>query len=332
MEAELKARDIPYRILTYTHDIRSKNPVKNLLKRFVNSIATLRIQRFLKKENIDIVHNNSFLVRVGMEAAYKACVPYICHNREMVWEGLHVHLLSMKRQYFLLRNSACAIEISNTVHEYYRKLVPDAKYCVLSDGIRKERYYQEHKELLQGKTIELLLAGRIEPAKGQLIAVKAIESLRDRIPKMLHLTIAGSFSDKAYYETIKTYIATKKLNNISLIDFSDLHNLRRDSDIVLVCSVAEGLGRVTVEGMLAGCLVIGAASGATKELISHENTGLLFETDNTADLAEKIACAVLSPEETNRIAKNGQNWAVSNFDIEEYCSALTSIYRKITTL
>lgn len=329
LEDELKARNVPYKLIWYAHDIRSNNPVKNLAKRIVNRIATLRIRRFLKAENVDLVHNNSFLVRVGMEAAYRARIPYICHNREMVWEGLHVRLLSQKRQYFLLQNSACAIEISNAVHEYYSRLVPDATYRVLSDGICKERYSLDRGAILQGETVELLMAGRIEPPKGQLIAIKAIELLNGRTTEKLHLTIVGSVGDPSYLKAVQDYIAEKSLSNISLLSFSDLEQMRRNCDIVLVCSVAEGLGRVTVEGMLAGCLVVGAASGATTELITHNETGLLFETDNPADLADKIALALSSPKAMNAIAQNGRRWADAHFDISEYCTELVSIYNEI---
>ncbi len=40
--------------------------------------------------------------------------------------------------------------------------------------------------------------------------------------------------------------------------------------------------------MYAGCPVIGSMSGGIPNIISHEDTGLLFRMDDEADLSEKL--------------------------------------------
>lgn len=329
---ELKKLGVPYRYIPYVHDIRNNNPIKNLIKRAVNRLAIWRVKRFFKKEHFDLVHNNSYLVRIGMDAAYQVKIPYICHIREMVWEGFHARLLSPKRQEFLLRNSRCAIAISDAVLQKYRPIAPNTNFRVLKDGIDINRYYHVHREILQDTTIRLLLAGRIEPTKGQLVAIQAIEQLNNKKGVDYHLTIVGNVGNPRYYSAIREYAESKNLSSlIKFIDFTDLNDLRQKSDIALVCSAAEGLGRVTVEGMLTGCLVIGAASGATPELITNGETGLLFEPENSVDLATKIHYATTHPAEMNTIAKQGQSYAKNNFDITAYCARLINIYHEILT-
>ncbi len=44
----------------------------------------------------------------------------------------------------------------------------------------------------------------------------------------------------------------------------------------LMCSENEGLGRVSIEAMFYGCLVIGRNSGGTKDFVFDGKTGLLF--------------------------------------------------------
>ena len=51
-------------------------------------------------------------------------------------------------------------------------------------------------------------------------------------------------------------------------------------DIALVASCSEAFGRVTVEAMLAGMLVIGADVAGTSELICDGVNGILYEDDN----------------------------------------------------
>lgn len=63
-------------------------------------------------------------------------------------------------------------------------------------------------------------------------------------------------------------------------------------DINLVCSRSEGLGRITIESMLAGCLTISAAAGATCEIIKDKDNGLLYQCGNFKVLANKIEWAI----------------------------------------
>ena len=48
-------------------------------------------------------------------------------------------------------------------------------------------------------------------------------------------------------------------------------------------------GRVTVEAMMNDCVVIGRNSGGTSELIEHEETGFLFDSNSELEaLMEKV--------------------------------------------
>ena len=51
-------------------------------------------------------------------------------------------------------------------------------------------------------------------------------------------------------------------------------------------------GRVTVESMLGKCLVVGAASGATTELIQDGVNGILYQPDDEADFCKKLTACI----------------------------------------
>lgn len=64
--------------------------------------------------------------------------------------------------------------------------------------------------------------------------------------------------------------------------------IRKNVDIEIVSSKQEAFGKITVEAMMGQIPVIGSNSGGTKELIKHNQNGLLFESGNADDLAKKI--------------------------------------------
>ena len=59
-------------------------------------------------------------------------------------------------------------------------------------------------------------------------------------------------------------------------------------DWTILPSDSETFGMVTIESMACGIPVLGSKAGGTMELIENEKTGLLFDTKNSMDLAEKI--------------------------------------------
>jgi glycosyltransferase involved in cell wall biosynthesis len=98
-------------------------------------------------------------------------------------------------------------------------------------------------------------------------------------------------------------------------------------DVVLVCANNEALGRATIEAMLFGKCVIGKRSGATPELINHNQNGLLYDT--VAELARYIDLLYRNPALMNKIAAKAQRSAVTNFSSGK---SIRNIYNEFVRL
>lgn len=331
LEEELNKLGIRYKIISYFPEVKNKrNFIINLMKRFANRITLPKIIKFYKEEGFDLIHNNSFLSGVGMEAAYKADIPYICHLRDFVWEDHKIKLLNEKKQYFYLSHANAAIAISNIIREKFQPMAEKTHFETIYDGIDISKYLNKNKKILYDKKVNLILAGRIAPGKGQLEAIKSMEELAGRKITNVRLQIIGGVGDESYASEIKNYVTSHKLDNVEFIEFTnDLYGLRAECDIGLVCSSAEAMGRVTLENMLTGCLTIGADAGATKELIRDGVTGLLYEQGNYTDLANKIIYAIENREVIREIAIKGQEYAVREFNSENYNDKLYELYQLV---
>ena len=91
----------------------------------------------------------------------------------------------------------------------------------------------------------------------------------------------------------------------------------------------EAYGRVTIEGQLSGCLVIGVNSGGTLELIKDGETGYLYEGGSPEALAERIKRAVRDPAESQRIARRGQEYALRTYTKERHLREILDIYEEV---
>lgn len=331
LETELNRLGIRYKIIPYSTSVMEQGkPHINLAKKLKTYLAVPKIAKFMKEEKFDLVHSNSMLVRSGMEAAYRSKIPYICHLRDFIWEDHRMKLIDEDRQYELLKNANAIITISKAVENKFAPLVGKTPVKTVYDGIEISNYLIEDKDIFGKEGVNLLLAGRIAPGKGQIEAIKAVRELSRRGIKDVKLRIVGSVGDESYDRKIREYIDKHNISQVEMISFTnDMSELQRQCDIGLVCSSAEALGRVTVESMLSGCLTIGARAGATTELIKEGETGLLYESGNYKDLADKIVYALAHVEEMRKIAKNGQEYAVKHFDNREYNQKILEIYREV---
>ena len=101
-----------------------------------------------------------------------------------------------------------------------------------------------------------------------------------------------------------------------------------ETDIAFMCSRGEAFGRVTIEAMAAGTIVIGSDEGATPELINCDK--LLYECRNSLSLAEKIRWLILNPDDARKLAYDCQNMVLSGrYSIERNVNELCNLYKNM---
>lgn len=333
MADELKKRGIFFKVIPYAPGTDSDNFIKNAGKAFLNSripyrVALNRIKAFYIENGIELVHNNSYLVGIGMHAALELHIPYICHIREFVWEGFHRRFFHAKLQRQLLDRADYRIAISEAVRKRYAQDT-DQEIYVLNDGIKKDVYQLPLRRVLEGDKIVILIAGRIGAQKGQFEAVKAVELLSKKSKKPIELLIVGGVGDKNYFKELRDYIREKKLGFVKFVGFSDnLREMRRQCDIGLSCSRSEALGRVTIENMLSSLLVVSSDDTVAKELISDQVNGRLYRMGDSENLAGVLAEVVADSESANKLVENAY-YDAERFDHRIYAQKVFAIYRKL---
>jgi len=99
--------------------------------------------------------------------------------------------------------------------------------------------------------------------------------------------------------------------------------------IFVLPSRSEAMGRVLVEAMAAGKPRIGSNVDGIPTVIENGVDGLLFESENIDDLAEKLDILMNSSEIRKKLGKNGEERARTDFTIEKYCNNLEKYYLEV---
>lgn len=331
--SELEKRGVRYQIVPYARATNSADVVKNVGKKLMNNdvlnfLSVKAIEHVLKKEKIDIVHNNSYLSGAGMEAARNLGIPYICHLRDFIWEDHHKTFINKTLMSELLYDADKVIAVSESVKQKFAD-ISRKEIEVIHDGIKISEYQLPEREILRGNQINIVLVGRVAPGKGQMDAIRAVRIVSNNVDIPVFLHICGSIRDKRYFDRMRDYIETHKIGYVTIHNFTNnLPQIRGISDIGLTCSTSEALGRVTIENMLSSMLVIGADTYGTTEIIRDGENGLLYPSGDYHALAEVLLNSIRDPEKSNKMRAAGYSEA-SSYDNQEYACRIADIYRTI---
>ena len=335
MEEYLLQKGIPCKVILYFTSVKQKNKLKQLVKAVINWIAVKRIKKYLLENKIDILHNNSLPTIVGMQAAAECHIPFICHVREYMKDGLGMEFISERKAENLISGAAAVIYISDYIKNCYREHKNKNSFVVY-DGIRAENYL-DSREILRGDKTNVIMVGVINPQKGQLEAVSAVKELVESGEKNVRLFIVGTDGrwngSSEYAENVHRFVEKNGLNEYvrftgEINGLKELAEIRKKADITLVCSKAEGLGRTTVEGMLAGTLVLAANLGATPEIIENGINGVLFDPGE-GEISRRILQISREREAYRALAERGREDAADRFSCDRYAKTISNIYRKV---
>jgi len=280
----------------------------------LNSIAVLKIAHQIKKERIQIVCSNSTGVDVGARAAKMAGIPHIYYAREFMDEGLNCEYRNKRRMKSLFENSNCLVCISKKIEKYYKEKYCIRKtYCFYNGFIIQDYVVKEREILPDDKPMKFVQVGTFSDNKGTMETIDLLFHLFRNGVKEWKMEFVGRGSE-SYIKKMKNRIDEYNLaDKIVISGFClDIKQKLIDKDILIMNSKAEGFGRVTVEGMLAGCLVIGKFSGGTKEILDNEINGLTFM--NKEDFFEQIQRVKLNKERYRKLAEKGREEAILRFD------------------
>ncbi|MGM0609126.1 MAG: glycosyltransferase, partial [Candidatus Muiribacteriota bacterium] len=188
-------------------------------------------------------------------------------------------------QKLVFKYSDFAFPVSQEVAEVLKKHGYKKNYCVLPLGTDIDKFKAERNYQSAPEKIKVGFAGRFEKVKGIHILLKAIKMKEFRNVEFL-LAGKGSLEEEITKET-KNYSNIKIINNLSHEKMPDFY---KNIDILIVPSLTaknwkEQFGRVVVEGMAAGCIVITSDSGEPKNLLNDNR--FVYTENSHHDLTEK---------------------------------------------
>ncbi len=264
----------------------SLGQVKRILK---NKIYARELTKILKAEHVDLVHINTSYSCFGAFAAKRAGIPYVWHIREFLEEDQGNRFYFPRYSHRLMSRASLVIAISNSIYEKYSKVITKEKIKVIYNGIDTEQFYMPGRHIFKDSRITLCYVGGLSELKGTDDLIEACRLLNARGYKDSYRLLIAGRGNEAYEAQLRDRINQYELDNIEMLGFrTDVPQVMEQADVSIVTSRCEAFGRVTVEAMLTGNLVLGADSAGTKELLQDGKLGVLYECGNPESIKEQV--------------------------------------------
>ena len=164
--------------------------------------------------------------------------------------------------------------------------------------------------------------------KGHELLIDAFHKIKDEYDN-LHLVFIG---DGPHLNPIVTKIRRLNLQNkIHLLGHcEDVWNKIRALDILTLASTQnEAIPQALIQGMHAEIPIIGSDTGGIPELISNEDTGLLFKSGNTDDLVSCIRRLLSDSILSEKISSNAAKYIRINYDWDKTGNFLLNKFNEI---
>ena len=170
------------------------------------------------------------------------------------------------------------------------------------------------------------VVARVELYKGHDIILRAAQILRSRGRDALFL-IAGTGSFEQGAKRLAKSLGVEDC--VKFLGFvEDIPSLMGALDVQVNASRVEACSMSLIEGMSLGIPAIASDIGGNPMLIRSGKNGLLFESENAGDLADKIELMMSSPELREAFSKNARAIYESEYTGERTARETENVYRK----
>ena len=334
----LREADIPFHRLSGLMRIRgTPNPLAHLdwFAGLWDSVG--RLTSIIKRENMEIVHQNDVTHIQGAIAGRLA-------GRKVVWHinGMTYPLVFKSFKPLLYFMPHMVVASSQAIGSEYlgrkgdlfarpfRVLYPPVD-CPDVEEPGDEIALREEFGIPSSSPL-IGMVGNVYPTKGHVYFIRAAAVIKEQYPDARFLIVGQRFETRKQYSA-ELDIEAERLGLSEALIYTgfrhDMNNVLTALDILVHPSLSESFGMALAEGLAAGKPVIASDVGGVREVVLHNETGILVPPADSEAIAKAVMSLLGDPEYANSLGTKGKERVRQLFSTERCASEHEKVYRQV---
>lgn len=336
-------------LIRYNHDDHFVNldiPIFSLEKQDgINFGIIPKLVKILKENNIQVIHSHNWVTLFhAVIAAKMANIPVIIHGEhgietKNIEDSWRRYLVKKVLYYLCDHLIGISEEIKKTLIKNYR--IPSKKVTVVHNGVEiyksnqnrnkvkiKKKYQLEDYSLIIGSV------GRIKPVKDFMTLIRAFQIIKDKyIDSALVIVGPGNDDSNPYYKELRDLLDELNIKTVFFTGIiENIPEVLAVFDIFINTSLSEGISNTILEAMANKIPVVASRVGGNPELIEHERSGLLFESQNEQECAKCMIKILDDPDIKSRYIKNAFENVMQNHTMESMYQKNANLYTELLSI
>jgi glycosyltransferase involved in cell wall biosynthesis len=291
--------------------------------------AAYCLSKLMDKYKIDIIHTdgprNTFYA--GLVARIKR-IPLVWHIRVSDHDRFDRVLAFIPKKIIL---------VADALRKRFPGVTCDDRFVTIYNGVDPTKFNNDgpassfKKSLgIEENTLLVSVFARVESLKGQKYLIEACGRILSRLPQF-HLLFMGEITEPAYQSECKHLAAKWHIQD--QVTFAghrtEVVEIFRATDIVVLPSLTEAFPRVLIEGMAAAKPVIATAVGGVPEAVEDGISGFLVAPGDSLSLAEKIGLLAVNRDLRMAMGKAARKRVEALFSIEGNVRKTEQVYHEL---
>lgn len=300
---------------TVVRGLHSKNPImlaKNIAK----------VRNFIKENQIDIIHSHH---RLSELIALRSKNTTFKKTTKTIFTSLSI----VNKRYKIEYKSDRIIAVSNSIKKMllHKFEVDPGKISLIPNFTDTDEIHE--LEILEpftrdhGKFFNILAVGRFHHEKNFEVLLKALNNIND---KNIELILVGEGDKDIDY---KKYIAKHNLNVEIIVPQKNLIQYFLVADLCVLPSVKDPFPNFMLQAGLHKKPFIGANVDGIGEMIRDGENGLLFQSGNENELAEKIKIFRNNKILASKCSENLYRDVINNYTQEFIIPKIEKLYNDV---
>ncbi|HWT04071.1 MAG TPA: glycosyltransferase family 4 protein [Pyrinomonadaceae bacterium] len=296
------------------------------------------LARFVRAHKIEVVH--AHVARdypLAAMACWRSRRAKFVITRHVLFHLSRLHTLTLAR-------ASRVIAVSRAVERSLlaQKIFPARKVTVIPNGIDFGRFdsdsdasdREEFRRRLKVAPRSLLVGtvGELKRQKGHEDFLRAAAAVAGA-DESVHFIIAGADTTRTGERRAALERLAAELRLKDRVTFTgwldDTAPLLRALDVYVSASHTESFGLAIVEAMAAGRAVVATATEGAREIIGHEETGLVVPVGDHEALAASVLRLLKNEGERGRLGERARTAARERFSLDRMVDATERVYKEM---